>query len=223
MGTTITSGFPLTMEIMPATIERALCTDLGQELEGIGLVDPALISALIRSIRNVFSTMLQLPVEVGTPSIKTGNERPHDVSGIIGMSGEVVGLVALSFAGDAAERIVASFTGARTSLDSEDFRDAIGELVGMVAGGAKGMLDGREVAISCPSVIVGANYGVGRFEGAPCVVIPCSTDCGEVMIEVAIEGRKQPEPAAAGASGLGADRRHLTRTPGPTGLQESPR
>lgn len=167
-------------------------------------MDPTFISAFIKSISNVFSTMLQLPVEVGTPSIKSGDECPSDVSGIIGMSGDVVGSVVLSFPGDAAERIVAIFTGEQMSLDSEDFADAIGELVNMVAGGAKAMFDGREVSISCPSVIVGKNHSVSRLKDVPCVLIPCSTDCGEVMIEVTIQDRKQPASAAAGAASAGA-------------------
>lgn len=163
-------------------------------------MDPKFISAFIKSISNVFSTMLQLPVEVGEPTIKQGDENPFDVSGIIGMSGDVVGSVVLSFPGDTAERIVAIFTGEQVGLDSEDFPDAIGELVNMVAGGAKGMFDSREVSISCPSVVVGKNHSVSRLKDVPCVLIPCSTDCGEVVIEVAIQDRKKSEATAASAS-----------------------
>jgi len=163
-------------------------------------MDPVFTAAFIKSISNVFSTMLQLPVEVGEPSIKTGDEHPFDVSGIIGMSGEVVGSVVLCFPGDTAERIVAIFTGETMGIDSEDFPDAIGELVNMVAGGAKGMFDDREVSISCPSVIIGKNHNVSRLKGVPCVLIPCSTDCGEVVIEVAIQDRKLAEGADASAA-----------------------
>jgi len=167
-------------------------------------MDPIFTTAFIKSISNVFSTMLQLPVDVGEPSIKTGDEHPFDVSGIIGMSGEVAGSVVLCFPKDAAERIVAIFTGEQMSLDSEDFPDAIGELVNMVAGGAKGMFDGREVSISCPSVIIGKNHNVSRLKGVPCVLIPCSTDCGEVVIEVAIQDQKQAHGAGASAASASA-------------------
>ena len=163
-------------------------------------MDPKFISAFIKSISNVFSTMLQLPVEVGEPTIKMGDESPFDVSGIIGMSGEVVGSVVLCFPGDTAERIVAIFTGEQMSIDSDDFPDAIGELVNMVAGGAKGMFDDREVSISCPSVIVGEGHSVSRLKDVPCVLIPCSTDCGEVVIEVAIQDRKKTENADTSAT-----------------------
>jgi len=163
-------------------------------------MDPKFISAFVKSISNVFSTMLQLPVEVGEPRIKDGDEERFDVSGIIGMSGEVVGSVVLCFPGDAAERIVAIFTGEQMAVDSEDFPDAIGELVNMVAGGAKGMFEDREVSISCPSVIVGKDHNVSRLKDVPCVLIPCSTDCGEVVIEIAIQDRKLAEGADAQAA-----------------------
>ncbi len=163
-------------------------------------MDPKFIAAFVKSISNVFSTMLQLPVEVGEPRIKASDEERFDVSGIIGMSGEVVGSVVLCFPGDAAERIVAIFTGEQMGVESEDFPDAIGELVNMVAGGAKGMFEDREVSISCPSVIVGKNHNVSRLKDVPCVLIPCSTDCGEVVIEIAIQDKKAQDAAAHAAT-----------------------
>jgi len=163
-------------------------------------MDPQFITPFIKSISNVFSTMLQLPIEVGEPTIKMGDEHPFDVSGIIGMSGDVVGSVVLCFPGETAERVVAIFTGEPMGLDSDDFPDAIGELVNMVTGGAKGMFDGREVNISCPSVIVGKNHSVSRLKDVPCVLIPFTTDCGEVVIEIAIQDKKKTEDAGIEAS-----------------------
>jgi chemotaxis protein CheX len=156
-------------------------------------MDPVFITAFNKSISNVFSTMLQLPVEVGEPIIEKGDENPFDVTGIIGMSGDVVGSVALCFPSGSAERIVAIFTGEKMGIDSGDFPDAIGELVNMVAGGAKGMFEGRDVSISCPSVIVGEGHSVSRLKAVPRILIPCSTDCGEVVIEVAIQDRRKIE------------------------------
>ena len=70
-------------------------------------MDASYITPFVKSIQNVFSTMLQLPVTVNTPQIKQDSTPTHDVSGIIGMSGDVIGTVILSFKTDAAESIVA--------------------------------------------------------------------------------------------------------------------
>ena len=162
-------------------------------------MDASYITPFVKSIQNVFSTMLQLPVSVGDPQIKQGNAPSHDVSGIIGMSGDVVGTIILSFKSDAAESIVALFCGEKLELDSADFADAVGELVNMVSGGAKAMFtDTREVSISCPSVIVGKDHGVALPSDVPCGAIPCETDCGEFVIEGAIR------EAGAGVSKDGA-------------------
>ena len=163
-------------------------------------MDPTFITPFIKSISNVFSTMLQLPVQVGEPTIKNDDTASFDVSGIIGMSGEVVGSVVLSFPTEAAERIVSLFTGEESNVDAEDFSDAVGELVNMIAGGAKGMFTGREVSISCPNVVIGANHKVSRPSEVPCVGIPRETDCGELVVEIAVQDRKAQAASSEAAS-----------------------
>ncbi|MEM7622351.1 MAG: chemotaxis protein CheX [Planctomycetota bacterium] len=162
-------------------------------------MDPTYITAFVSSIQNVFSTMLQLPVTVGDPSIKKVAKPTHDVSGVIAMSGEVMGSIVLSFEQDAAESIVALFCGEKLAMDTADFADAVGELVNMVSGNAKAKFpNNKKVSISCPSVIVGPGHSFAVQTDMPCVVIPCSTDCGEVVIEVAV--REQPAETAGAAT-----------------------
>lgn len=150
-------------------------------------MDPAFIKPFVASIQNVFSTMMQLPVTVLPPKIKDNPGMTYDVSGIIGLSGDVVGSVVLSFPKDTAERIVSLLTGSPMTADSPDFADAIGEIVNMVSGGAKASFTGKKVSISCPSVVVGTGHKVAKQTDAPTIVIPCATDCGEVAIEVTIQ------------------------------------
>lgn len=149
-------------------------------------MDAGLIAPFVSSIQHVFSTMFQLPVEVGTPALKQGNKCSHDVSGIIGMSGEFVGTVVLSMPSETAVSVVALFTGEKYSPDSSDFADAVGEIINMVCGNAKAAFQRKNVSISCPSVVVGANHRVNSQSDIPCVLIPCTTDCGELVLEVAI-------------------------------------
>ncbi len=154
-------------------------------------MDASLITPFVTSIQNVFSTMLQLPVTVNTPKVKSNPEPSHDVSGIIGMSGDVTGSVVLSFPLETAKRVVALFCGEQMDPRSADFSDAIGELVNMVSGGAKAQFpDNKKVSISCPSVVLGENHVVATQTDTPCVLIPCSTDCGELTIEIAIRERE---------------------------------
>lgn len=160
-------------------------------------MDPVFITPFIKSVQNVFSTMMQLSVNIGDPKIKTDEAPTYDVSGIIGMSGDVVGSVVLSFTTDTAGALVSLFSGQKLSANDADFADAIGELVNMVSGNAKGQFPGnKKVSISCPTVVVGRNHTVARQKDIPCVVIPCTTDCGEFVIEIAIR-------TAESAAGVG--------------------
>lgn len=150
-------------------------------------MDAGLITPFAQSIQNVFSMMLQLPVTAADPVVRTGDSPAHGVSGIIGMSGDVTGSVALSLRTETALAIVELFCGERLDPADPDFADAIGELVNMICGGAKAMFgETRSVSISCPSVIVGEGHGVAMPSDIPCIAIPCSTEFGEFVIEVAI-------------------------------------
>jgi chemotaxis protein CheX len=155
------------------------------------------ITPFMVSIQNVFSTMLQLPVTIEEPRLKSGTKATYDVSGIIGMSGDVTGSIVLSFRRQTAERLVALFVGSPIDPSSDDFADAIGELVNMVSGNAKGLFKGKSVSISCPSVIMGENHNVSTSSDMPCVVIPCVTDCGELAIEIAIRETAETKAKAA--------------------------
>ena len=160
-------------------------------------MDAKYITPFIKSIQNVFSTMLQLQVNVLEPKIKAEATCTYDVTGIIGLSGDVVGSVVLSFPTGTAERVVSLFTGMELNADSDDFSDAIGELVNMVSGNAKGMFENRDVSISCPSVVLGVGHKIASPKDVPCIVIPCDTDCGEFVIEIMIDDRVSKTDAAA--------------------------
>ncbi len=162
-------------------------------------MDPANIKPFVQSVQNVFSTMLQLPLTIGEPAIKNDDEPTFDVSGIIGMSGEVVGSVVLSFPQETAERVVALFTGLPPEDVGDNLPDAVGELVNMVSGGAKGQFKDRKVSISCPSVVLGKNHTVARPKDVPCIMIPCESDCGAFAVEVALQDRK-PQSSEQSAS-----------------------
>ncbi len=159
-------------------------------------MDSQFIIPFIDSVTNVFETMLQLRVEVGTPSIKPAEASSHDVSGIIGMSGDVEGTVVLGFPTATAERAVGVFTGMEMDATHEDFADAIGELVNMISGGAKAKFTNRKVSITCPSVIVGQHHTVSGRKDIVTIHIPVGCDLGELSVDVSIRDAAAAEAAA---------------------------
>ena len=57
-------------------------------------MDASFATQFIKSTKNVFQTMLDLTVTVGKPKLlETVPNQEFDVTGLIGMSGDIVGVV----------------------------------------------------------------------------------------------------------------------------------
>ncbi len=149
-------------------------------------LDSNLIMPFVNSTMNVFTTMVNIRPEIAKPHLKDDSTTTHDVSGIIGFSGEIVGSVVVSFAMATAQQLVNALVGMEVEPRSADFCDAIGELANMIAGNAKKDL-GLNASIAVPTVIIGKDHMVGRLSGVPCVVIPCTTTVGAFAVEVNIK------------------------------------
>lgn len=156
-----------------------------------GAINPKLIVPFINSVRNVFSTMVNVPTEVDRPCVKGTSGPSYDVSSIIGFSGDIVGSVVVSFQLQAAKKLVAAFAQMELDENTPDFADALGELANMIAGSAKKDL-GVVASISTPSVIVGAGHHIARLTDVPCLVIPCRTPVGDFAVEISIKQVQRP-------------------------------
>jgi chemotaxis protein CheX len=148
-------------------------------------MDVRYINPFIEAVRSVFSTMIHIDVTLGKPHL-TEALCKHDISGVIGMSGDVVGSIVLSFPAPVAKVVVGKFAGSDYPFESPDFADALGEIVNMISGAAKSKFDGKNVSISTPSVVVGPGHTVGRSTRTPSISLPCKVYCGEFSIEIAI-------------------------------------
>ena len=141
------------------------------------------INAFLEATKNVFDTMLKIPVTFDKPVLNSAPQT-HDVSGVIGLSGDVVGVVVIGFGEQTAVRIVCAFAGTRHEFGTPDFEDAIGELTNMIVGSAKSKLEGLSVSIGCPSVISSPDHHVSRPSDAASICIPCDTPGGGFVIDV---------------------------------------
>ena len=162
--------------------------------------DPIYITAFVEATQNVFQTMVRQELKFGKPMPGKLPRLSSEVSGIIGMTGDVEGTVVLSLPGSSAENIVEAFVGTRLDSSSEDFADAIGELVNMISGGAKAKFEGKHVRIGCPSVVIGEGHTVQQLSGSICISIPCESPCGSFSVDISMKKVKEAQasqPAAA--------------------------
>lgn len=155
------------------------------------------IVPFIEATKDVFAKMLRMSVRFGKPTSHVSKEPMHDVSGIVGLSGDLVGVVVLTFPTDVAVKCVEALAGAPASPEGEEFADAIGEIANMVSGAAKARIKGRNLSIGCPSVVTGPGHKVRQITEAPSIRIPCMTDAGDFCIQVCIRDPAEEGAAAA--------------------------
>jgi chemotaxis protein CheX len=104
-------------------------------------MDARYITAFLEATKAVFGTMLKLPVTFEKPELTPGGQ-PFDVSGIIGLSGDVTGSVIVGFSRLSAVQVASALAGSRLEFGSADFADAVGEITNMIAG-RRQVQDGR--------------------------------------------------------------------------------
>ena len=162
-------------------------------------MDVRFINPFIASVKTVFQTMLQTELVISRPVIKQEDEHSADVSAIIGLSGDAVGAVVLSFPLTTAIRVASKFAGVEMTPTHPDFSDALGELANMVAGQAKAKFEGISASISLPSVIIGREHIVSQSRHAPRLALPCDSVLGRFCVEVALMFEKKKSSKAAPA------------------------
>jgi chemotaxis protein CheX len=118
------------------------------------------------------------------------NPEPQDlleVSGIIGLAGETVGAVVLSFDTPTAIAVVSKLAGKSYRALSNEVIDGVGELVNIIAGNAKKDLLDFRLSISLPGVITGRQYRIKWPDGVPVVTIPFSSSLGAFWVSVSLK------------------------------------
>lgn len=152
-------------------------------------MDPNYIKPFVLAVKRIFETMIMVPFSLGKPVLKKGSEVPHEISSIIGLSGNVSGCVVISLSRAVAFQLVSALIGEEVNDLDEVCTDAIGEIANMIAGNAKTDFPSNENSISVPSVVVG-KHKVTYPSGIPIITIPCNTDKGEMIIEIALKEKE---------------------------------
>lgn len=147
------------------------------------------INPFITATSEVFKTMLSIEPVRGQLYVKSSEKLPYDISGIIGLAGEATGFVIISMTENLALRIVEKFIGEKKTAIDEDVMDAVGEVLNMIAGGAKQIFSktGTRFKISIPNVVSGKDHIVGKQKNVQCLGMTFKVDKEVFVIEVALK------------------------------------
>ncbi len=139
------------------------------------------------SISDVFSTMIMMDVTPGKTITSGYTDFKADISSMIGLAGDIKGMLALHLPYTVARSITGSMLGMDTEdVENEDVTDAIGEIANMVAGGFKTFFTqgGKQLLLSTPTIISGSDLKTSGMSKASSFVIPLAISSGEFTVEL---------------------------------------
>jgi chemotaxis protein CheX len=111
------------------------------------------------AIREVFELML------GEKLTASGDSPEHQqpaITAMVGLAGQVCGVMSIRCSVQAATRMAARMLGTEPAPDNPDIQDAFGEICNMIAGNFKNKIAGLgdNCMLSVPTVVTGSDYNL---------------------------------------------------------------
>ncbi len=151
-----------------------------------------LIQDFIDSTSEVLSTMAAIDVEpkgyreVRSDTNNAGTTVCMDITGVIGFSGGRQGSILVTLSEQIAMSAVGGMLGTALEEMDADVTDGVGELVNMIAGGAKTKIQqkGFDFELSIPNTIMGANHQITGPAASSRTRLDFGTPAGDFFVEV---------------------------------------
>jgi chemotaxis protein CheX len=142
------------------------------------------------AIREVFGTMLNLPVAPMAMTDLQVNGTPH-VASSVGFIGRLTGVVFIYVSGQFARKMTCNLLGLDDSdIDSDEMvNDAMGELANMVVGNLKSRLSDRGMGcvLTIPSIVRGTHLSIEPVSSIERRVFCFSCEKNHLLVEVLIK------------------------------------
>lgn len=145
------------------------------------------INPFLSASVNLFRNYLGLECTSAAPFLNPEPQRLDEVSGIIGLAGETMGAVVLSFNRETAIKVASTMAGKPYPALTNEVIDIVGELVNIVAGNAKRDLLDYRIVISLPGVIIGKESQIRWPSNVPVITIPFTSEAGPFTINVSLK------------------------------------
>ena len=164
-------------------------------------MDVKYINPFLQGTAEVLMKMSSLMVTADKPYAKNADIAPGDISGIIGITGDAVGSLAISFTDACICSIVTGMLGELHMQINQDVIDAVGELTNMISGAARSRLEreGMILYAAIPTVVFGKGHTIQHILNSPSIVIPFKTEGGTFYVDVCLKSTKK-RPAKSSES-----------------------
>lgn len=152
-------------------------------------MDVRLINPFLLGAKEVLSTMAYVETNVGKPYVKQDERATGDVSGIIGLTGDAIGSLAISFSEACICGIAGSMLGESFPHATREVFDAVGEITNMISGVSRTHLEKEALIVwaGIPAVVYGKDHRVTHILKSPSIVIPVTTKYGSFFVDICIK------------------------------------
>jgi chemotaxis protein CheX len=118
------------------------------------------LNPIIQSTINTFEMMLNSSAKRTGIVLSSGRMEGPSLSAVISLTGKANGTIVLNVHNEVAFNVFERMLGIKPDAVNDEVRDAVGELVNMIAGGAKAQLKELELSLGIPNLIDGDSYAL---------------------------------------------------------------
>lgn len=168
-------------ELLPMSDEEFInhLLEMNALIEKSTFFNQDVLTPFILSTEEILNMMAVIAVSLDEVYLTTTPLHFGDISGVMALAGERKGVIMISFFESYAKKIISSIMAVpEDEITEEDENDGVGELINMIAGGAKARLGESESSfyLSAPSVVTGYQHRVIQQKDIPCVVMVFKTE-----------------------------------------------
>lgn len=161
-------------------------------LWGFAAMDVRYVNPFVSATTALFERMLGVPLDRGGLKRLPANKPYQGISGVIDLTGEIDGIVVLNLSRQVALGLTTAWMKEKVSEIGPTVIDATGELVNIICGHARSLLEEGTISMSLPRVLKGSTYFIAFPRDAQAIRIPFHSPWGDVTVDVAMT-----EPVAA--------------------------
>ncbi len=160
-------------------------------------MDVKFINPFLDGTLEVLEKMVFIKPVVGKPFAKTDDTACGDVSGIIGMTGDAIGSLALTFSEECIIYITNKMLFENHTEINKEILDTVGELTNIISGAARKIMekDNLKVFAAIPAVVFGKGHTLRHIVQGPSIVLPFQTEKGSFVIDVCLQSQIKREEA----------------------------
>ena len=143
--------------------------------------------AIIDGTEEVFTTMLMVELETGTPVKGLGGDVESNITSMLGLGGkDIRGMLAVHCPEVVAKDITGTFLGMEVKELDADVKDAIGEIANMIAGTLKISFQehGKNIELAIPTTVVGKSFRTAGMSKAERIAVPFTMNGSTFLVEL---------------------------------------